>query len=287
MLNNKGSSTVDTVVKLVLVVFITILSFSIGAYVGKQFSDSQHKMAASEIFNDGERETASIPAEDTKAEPKSAITAEEMAKLEKFGNEDQPNEEKHGENVGHDTLAKNDDHHGEEAKHEEAKHEDHQAEKPKEEHHGEEAKHEAPSHKEEPKKVENHSAKNNIIPAIKDQISAISEKLAKARAVAPTHGERAPSSLPKENTHTLMSRYMIQISSYPREAEAKAKAQELVNKGYSAFYVPASVNNQQWYRVGVGRFETKVAAQEYQGKFMQESGVKSTIIQKIGDVPTK
>ncbi len=39
------SSGADTVVKVVLVFFISLLSFSIGTFVGKKFSDNQHKMA--------------------------------------------------------------------------------------------------------------------------------------------------------------------------------------------------------------------------------------------------
>ena len=39
-----GSKT-DVVVKLILVFFISLLSFSIGTFVGKKFSDNQHKIA--------------------------------------------------------------------------------------------------------------------------------------------------------------------------------------------------------------------------------------------------
>jgi septal ring-binding cell division protein DamX len=42
------SSGTDTVVKIVLVFFISLLSFSIGTFVGKKFSDNQHKMVSME-----------------------------------------------------------------------------------------------------------------------------------------------------------------------------------------------------------------------------------------------
>lgn len=42
------SSGTDTVVKIVLVFFISLLSFSIGTFVGKKFSDNQHKMITME-----------------------------------------------------------------------------------------------------------------------------------------------------------------------------------------------------------------------------------------------
>lgn len=47
MADHKSSGT-DTVVKVVLVFFISLLSFSIGTFVGKKFSDKQHKMASLE-----------------------------------------------------------------------------------------------------------------------------------------------------------------------------------------------------------------------------------------------
>jgi hypothetical protein len=42
-----GAKT-DVIVKLVLVFFISLLSFSIGTFVGKKYSDNQHKLAALE-----------------------------------------------------------------------------------------------------------------------------------------------------------------------------------------------------------------------------------------------
>ncbi len=47
MADHKSSGT-DTVVKVVLVFFISLLSFSIGTFVGKKFSDKQHRMASME-----------------------------------------------------------------------------------------------------------------------------------------------------------------------------------------------------------------------------------------------
>ena len=65
MLNQNGGSRTDTLIKLVLVFFLSLLSFSVGTFVGKQFSDSQHKIAALENGEDADRNTASIPADAT------------------------------------------------------------------------------------------------------------------------------------------------------------------------------------------------------------------------------
>ena len=53
-----GSKT-DVVVKLVLVFFISLLSFSIGTFVGKKYSDNQHQLAALEPATKAQREVAS------------------------------------------------------------------------------------------------------------------------------------------------------------------------------------------------------------------------------------
>src|SRR4051812_11118357 len=55
-----GAKT-DVIVKLVLVFFISLLSFSIGTFVGKKYSDNQHKLAALEPEKGGHesREVAS------------------------------------------------------------------------------------------------------------------------------------------------------------------------------------------------------------------------------------
>ncbi|HEX4925105.1 MAG TPA: hypothetical protein VFV50_13515, partial [Bdellovibrionales bacterium] len=69
--------------KLVLIFFISLLSFSIGTFVGKQFSDSQHKKVA----NDGEadeafRDTASVDPKALDVAPQDALTEEDIANLE-------------------------------------------------------------------------------------------------------------------------------------------------------------------------------------------------------------
>jgi hypothetical protein len=75
-----GSKT-DVVVKLVLVFFIALLSFSIGTFVGKKFSDNQHKMATLEPGHVGEesqdRGIASVSPEASDMKPGKALTDDE------------------------------------------------------------------------------------------------------------------------------------------------------------------------------------------------------------------
>ena len=78
MMNQNGGSRTDTLIKLVLVFFLSLLSFSVGTFVGKQFADNNHKIA--ELEGEGnDRATASIP--ETKTEPNQIISEDEITKL--------------------------------------------------------------------------------------------------------------------------------------------------------------------------------------------------------------
>lgn len=84
--NEKGGARTDTLVKLVLVFFISLLSFSVGTFVGKEFSDKKHRLASvAPEYGEGD-ETANkkyeVPSGD-------ALTAEDIERLnEDFVNAD-------------------------------------------------------------------------------------------------------------------------------------------------------------------------------------------------------
>lgn len=76
----------DVMVKLVLVFFISLLSFSIGTFVGKKYSDNQHKLAALEPVHETKREVASAPVDH---HGDATMTDDEIAKIaEEFADED-------------------------------------------------------------------------------------------------------------------------------------------------------------------------------------------------------
>src|SRR5215470_6878306 len=64
---DKGGSKADTLVKVMLVFFISLLSFSVGTFVGKQVSDSDHRRMALESDFKEDRGVASQTGKD---EPK-------------------------------------------------------------------------------------------------------------------------------------------------------------------------------------------------------------------------
>src|SRR5580693_4454168 len=88
MAKETGSSRTDTIVKVVLVFFISLLSFSVGTFVGKQVSDSDHRRLALEGEYKADRQVAST---DTKAEAEAAdkISEKEVESLtEEFVNKE-------------------------------------------------------------------------------------------------------------------------------------------------------------------------------------------------------
>ena len=56
MLGQNGSSRLDTVLKMLLIAFVSLLAFSSGVYFGKEMSDSEYQLKALEKdFNDNEK----------------------------------------------------------------------------------------------------------------------------------------------------------------------------------------------------------------------------------------
>src|ERR1700692_1467565 len=89
MSKESGSSRTDTLVKVVLVFFISLLSFSVGTFVGKQVSDSDHRRIALEGEYKAERNVAST---DAKGEGDEKISEKEVESLtEEFVNKEKAN----------------------------------------------------------------------------------------------------------------------------------------------------------------------------------------------------
>ena len=272
----KGSSKADTLVKVVLVFFISLLSFSVGTFVGKQVSDSDHRRLALE----GEYKTERTVASTDKAEAgDEAISDKEVENLtEEFVNKEKSrepaaaNEEEkaepasaveHAEGNGYKSYPR-----GKGPK--EAK-----AERPPvKPEHAEVAEHEhaAPT----PAPAPAHPAKKA------DAAHAAAEKIAANKA--PSDGapeERKPNAVLPAVASSAVGKYTVQVASYPSEEEAKNHAAGLKGKGWNAFYLPATIQGKPWFRVSVGLFNNDKSAKEFRAQFMKESGSKTALVQKI------
>lgn len=281
MLNQKGASRMDTVVKLALVFIISLLSFSIGTFVGKQFSDQQHKTAM--IEKEGQqRSTASIPTDSLDVAPENALTDADIASItEEFAHAEKDDidellAESPANNVDaevvEDTTAK--------AETTEASIEDMVAEVEKENKPVATAKAEVVQ-KEMPKALPEKTAKAEVKA---DTTSKTAEKIAKNETPAVKDrkvASRIPNSLPSTVAASTVGKYTVQIAAYQKEEEAKKHADKLTNQGYSAFYLDAKVKGNTWYRVNVGLFASKPKANVFRKQLMKEANLKSALVKRI------
>ncbi|MGE3974451.1 MAG: SPOR domain-containing protein [Bdellovibrionales bacterium] len=257
-LNSKGSAKTDTMVKLVLIFFISLLSFSVGTFVGKQFSDSQYKMAALEggdaEYEDSNRDPASVDPTGMDVTPSDALTDEDITSLEEEFTK--PKGEAHAEE--HEKVVE----------HKEAAHEEKVV-----------AHHSEPAHKEA------HAEKHE---AVKHEPVHAAEKAATKVAMgemptAPkeTHEKRQPSALPLKAVNDASGKYTVQLASYGVEADAVEHTKSLKEKGFSAFYVAADIKGKPWYRVNVGLYTTSKEAEVNKKKLLGQPDIKAAIVTRV------
>jgi septal ring-binding cell division protein DamX len=264
----------DAIIKLVLVFIISLLSFAVGTFVGKKYSDQQHKMAAYEpTKEEGHGREVASEAPTAKA---SGMSDEEIAKLaEEFVTDD-------AEQKDAKTEPSHAENHGEEkpAVQHEAQHETQH-----------ETANEAVAH--EPKMAQHEPAKNSQHEPVKNSHEsaakaqpesmkmATNTETVKAVKSIPPKAPRVPANLPKDVAQYPVGKFTVQVASFSTEDDAKKRAEELKGRGYSAFYLPATVTGRTWYRVSVGQFATENEAKSYRSDFMQKAKIDSAIIQKI------
>ncbi len=258
MSGDKGGSKADTLVKVVLFFFISLLSFSVGTFVGKQVSDSDHRRLALEGEYSG-RQVASAAEESGAAQDDDQKISEKEvdALTEEFVNREK--------SAGREP-ASGDDHNAktEHAEHKEA----HVASND--------------GYKAYPRGKDKEAAKTTATKTADDGAHAAAEKVAEGKA--PSDGakeeKKAMPTLPSVAS-SAVGKYTVQVGSFPVENEAKNRAAELKAKGWNAFYLPAVVKGKTWYRVLVGLFNNQDSAKQFRAQFMKESNTQSAIVQKI------
>jgi cell division protein FtsN len=284
------SSNMDTIVKIILVFFISLLSFSIGTFVGKKFSDNQHKLSTLEPVKNEEKAVSATghsgpsTAEDTLSDDQVAALANEFV-------DDETLPAGKSEVAGHDEA----DTKGETADHGKTKTKSSTS-------HNVETKDadntghiEASSHSNE--KTETHANTNAEAdipksdaakhePVIKKDLGKIAAaektvQMAEEDKAAKEALAKIPSGLAKEKAASGNAKFTIQIASYPSETEAQKKADELKKLNFEAFYTPATIKGQTWYRVNVGSFATSREAQDHKADLIEKAHISSAIIQKL------
>jgi cell division protein FtsN len=242
------SQKTDNLIKLALVFFVSLLSFSIGTYVGKKYSDNQHKLAMLEPKKElpvpKSEEFASDAAElnqahglldnenQTSQQKPVALTDSEVAKIaEEFAAEDAGADEKLVANLETQEID-----------------------------------------------MKSNPVVKPVVKPVPKQIVATTP--ATVRPAAATAEERIPASI---NTKKEISpiHFTVQIGSYPTQTEAEKMTKELQGKGFKTTFVPVSLNGQTWFRVNVGLFGTVKEAQDYKKEFLEKTKLTSAIVQRV------
>lgn len=283
MANNAGNSRMDTLLKIVLIGVMSVLSFSIGAFVGKQVSDTEHRQALLESEGGAHRGTASINPHATEEHPEEALSEDDIASLtEEFVRAEKKAMEEEGQTELLKETARNHDEH-EAHSQPENEHSDAHKDGYKKLTAGKAEK--DSGHKKESEHGSDHSPTAEHTPTTEQHKKSPSQEAMrvaadKAPIKDPAKVRKPTSVLPKTPT-TYLGKFTVQVASYATEAEAKNHQQKLMEKGFSAFYVPAVVRGKNWYRVSVGTFNDYNSAMAFRQELITETGVKSPIVQKI------
>lgn len=236
----------NRMIELALVFFVSLLSFSIGTYVGKKYSDNQHRLAKLEPKSESKEHATDVVDHGTEpteaahpavAEKTGTMTDAEVAKLaEEFATEEEPTA--HTKNV--------------------AEVADHAPTKS--------VAHEVP-------------AKIKDSKEIKEVAQVTSHQLPAHNSAKDLNREVASISEKAKNIGTAV--YTVQVGAYPTSMDAEKMTESLKARGYKASSVEALVNGKMYYRVQVGLFDNLQEAQDYKKELMEKNRLSSAFIQKI------
>ena len=256
------SQKTDKMLKLALVFFISLLSFSIGTFVGKKYSDNQHKLALLE------------PNKSKDIAPQDFATNSEE-KLDGGTASRTPPDQQLTDNG----LAKIAEEFAADSSSETATTDDANIEKdiPVTESQVKDIKTINPDRKPLPKMAAAKPAAAAAIPTVNNNVKPVTN-------VVQIHS--AIEKIKKMETREVASvptstQYTVQVGSFPTQVEAEKLSHDLVNKGYKASAVPALVSGQTWHRVQVGLFGTVKEAQDYKKDFLAKTKLSSAIVQRV------
>ncbi len=236
----------NRIIELCLVFLISILSFSIGTFVGKKYSDNQHRLAlldpnykhdinAVTTVATTEEPTVEDPATNVEAKPE--LTDADVAQLNEEMNEEIEEDPSAYDNSA---LVKTINPDGTPV-----------AEK-----------------KEKPKK-ESVKAKAKTGAEMVREVASISEK---AKSIV-------------QDTKIVDGKmqYTVQVGAYASAADAEKIVNGLQARGYKATQASATVNGKTWYRVQVGLFSSLKDAQVYKKELVEQNRLTSAIIQRVSN----
>jgi DedD protein len=268
------SQKTDNMIKLALVFFVSLLSFSIGTYVGKKYSDNQYKL--SQLEPQKEKTTATTHGEEFAREGAAINEAETAHAAAGTNTADEALSEQKPAALTDSEVAKIAEEFATDDNEPDTKTAD-------------------ATETEEVKTIPNTNtvAMKTIPPDAKKPVAVIhatppvKPTFAKAKELEPAKvaaEERVPASIPPKKEVTAAAvplHFTVQIGSYPTADEAEKMTKDLQSKGYKTTYVPAKINGQTWYRVSVGLFGSIREAQDYKKEFLEKTKLSSAIVQRV------
>lgn len=271
---NKSQNLIKVTQALVLLLFVSLLAFSAGTYIGKKVSDSEHRRAQLE----GEYQNVAMHSDEAQGQMAEAtedkLSDDEIASLtEEFVTKERSNGEMAQEEPTREVASSE-----ESAGYKKYHSGDVQAPAPEETQSTEPKQ--MPASESQPMMA---SEKPAQAPVAKEKpVMPAANRVAEGKAPAPdAKEERKPMSILPSVSAAAVGKYTVQVASYADENEAKNHAANLKGKGWNAFYIPAEVQGKTWYRVSVGLFTTAKSATEFRKEFQKESSVATAIVQKI------
>jgi cell division septation protein DedD len=256
------SSNTDTIVKIILVFFISLLSFSIGTFVGKKFSDNQHKLATLEPDKGEDKHSSANVSESNHGTAEETLSDDQVAALANEFVEDEnspPSKTEANHGGGHEVKA-------------ESQVPEHETKPEKADRHAAAVPEESTSHQSS-KKPESSKAEAKVEPKVETPHADVPSKNEEVAKI--------PTDYAKEKAALGGSKFTIQIASYPSETEAQKKTDELKKLNFEAFYTPATIKGQTWFRVNVGTYTTAREAQDHKNDLVEKTHISSAIIQKV------
>ena len=269
MKRKANDSKLNVLLTALLIVFICLLSFSIGVISGKGWSDRNYKVKHIEQDSHLHQamENSRPVGEEMTAKEVELLTeralAEAKAELPKMEEEKpmDPNMMADGSMKTQGTIEKNSD------------------QKPMAE------------------KIKEDLEKQTGLPPGK---VAKNEKTAnkKNMTVNPSNNKASTKLPPKErNISSLPPRptvsrpetinYTVQVAAYKTIDEAENHSQKLIDRGFPAFPMKDVVKGKEWFKVGIGSFKNRKQAMKYEKALKKQAVIKSSFILKIKRQVTK
>lgn len=269
----------NRIIELCLVFLVSILSFSVGTFVGKKYSDNQHKLSlldpnykhesiadetssrtpseahGTEAAHGVETTTAdaaATPANDEHGNPIKAnitnstpITDADVAKMAEEFSEENTEDLVDTSKADSGSIVKTINEDG--------------------------------SVVEEPKA----KTKATKQPAKKVAEKVTGEKMVREVANISERAQSIHQDVKASDSADGKSQYTVQVGAFPSPTEAEKIVSSLQARGYKASHSVATVNGKTWYRVQVGLFNSLQDAQVYKKELVEQNHLTSAIIQRL------